>query len=291
MADADPWTMLLRAPRARDAFLLRVVMGGPWSLLVADEAPLTVMGQLQGNAWFAVEGGEPTLLHPGDVVLVRAPVHYRVASDPSVQPSMTIGPDQSCTGADGRELADALAQGVRTWGNDPAGADRLIVGTYRSDTQASRLLLGALPPALVVPAAAPELIGLLNRELAADADAGVLDRLLDLVLIDAVRTARAQLTSGAGGPVGVALRAITRHRRNRGRSARSPLGRGSRAQRSRPGFGTRWVTPRRPTSPTGGWHWPPICCSTPTRPWTRSRPGSATARRSASVQPSAGGSG
>ena len=36
MADADPWTMLLRAPRARDAFLLRVVMGGPWSLLVAD---------------------------------------------------------------------------------------------------------------------------------------------------------------------------------------------------------------------------------------------------------------
>lgn len=208
MADADPWTMLLRAPRARDAFLLRVVMGGPWSLLVADEAPLTVMGQLQGNAWFAVEGGEPTLLHPGDVVLVRAPVHYRVASDPSVQPSMTIGPDQSCTGADGRELADALAQGVRTWGNDPAGADRLIVGTYRSDTQVSRLLLGALPPALVVPAAAPELIGLLNRELAADADAGVLDRLLDLVLIDAVRTARAQLTSGAGGPVGVALRAI-----------------------------------------------------------------------------------
>lgn len=69
MADTDPWTMLLRAPRARDAFLLRVVMGGPWSLLVADEAPLTVMGQLQGNAWFAVEGGEPTLLHPGDVVL------------------------------------------------------------------------------------------------------------------------------------------------------------------------------------------------------------------------------
>lgn len=60
----------------------------------------------------------------------------------------------------------------------------------------------------MVPAAAPELIGLLNRELAADADAGVLDRLLDLVLIDAVRTARAQLTSGAGGPVGVALRAI-----------------------------------------------------------------------------------
>ena len=118
MADADPWTMLLRAPRARDAFLLRVVMSGPWSLLVADEAPLTVMGQLQGSAWFAVEGGEPTLLHPGDVVLVRAPVHYRVASDPSVQPSMTIGPDQSCTGPTGANSPmrwpRACARGVMT---------------------------------------------------------------------------------------------------------------------------------------------------------------------------------
>ena len=39
----------LAQPHARDAFLLRVVMGRPWSLSVEDEAPLTIIPVLSGE--------------------------------------------------------------------------------------------------------------------------------------------------------------------------------------------------------------------------------------------------
>ncbi|HXS44571.1 MAG TPA: cupin domain-containing protein, partial [Solirubrobacteraceae bacterium] len=53
---------LLDGPRARDAFLLRSSMDPPWSLRIADEAPLTVLAMVRGRAWVLADEGEPVLL-------------------------------------------------------------------------------------------------------------------------------------------------------------------------------------------------------------------------------------
>ena len=52
----DPLTQVLDAPRARDAFLLRVTMSPPWSVLIKDRAPLAVVAVTSGEAWFEADG-------------------------------------------------------------------------------------------------------------------------------------------------------------------------------------------------------------------------------------------
>ena len=54
---------LLDGPRARNAFVLRSIMDPPWSLLIRDRAPLTVLSLVRGKAWVIPEDGEATLLH------------------------------------------------------------------------------------------------------------------------------------------------------------------------------------------------------------------------------------
>jgi AraC-like DNA-binding protein len=88
-------------------------------------------------------------------------------------------------------LTDAMGLGVRTWGNDPAGRVVLLTGTYLTDGEISRPLLDALPAAVVVRRDEWDtpLVGLLADEIARDrpGDQAVLDRLLDLLLIAALR--------------------------------------------------------------------------------------------------------
>ncbi len=49
----DVLEALLDGPRARGAFLLRALLDPPWSLRIEDEAPLTVVAVVRGEAWFA----------------------------------------------------------------------------------------------------------------------------------------------------------------------------------------------------------------------------------------------
>lgn len=46
----DVLEALLDGPRARGAFLLRAQLDPPWSLRIEDEAPLTVLAVLRGEA-------------------------------------------------------------------------------------------------------------------------------------------------------------------------------------------------------------------------------------------------
>ena len=55
---------LLDGPRARGAFLLRSMMDPPWSLRIQDEAPLTLVAVVRGEAWVVPDGGEPVRLGP-----------------------------------------------------------------------------------------------------------------------------------------------------------------------------------------------------------------------------------
>lgn len=179
----------LDGPRARGAFLLHVLMQPPWSMEVTDDAPLTLVAVLSGDLWLRRDGEEPRSLAGGDVLLVRPGTSYVLSSDRDLAPHIHIGPAQTCTGNDGRDLSDEFATGLRQWGNDPHGGDTLLVASYHSRAEVGRELMGALPELLVTSAASQPFLDGLVREVGQDDLAGrsMLDRLLDIVVVSAVR--------------------------------------------------------------------------------------------------------
>jgi AraC-like DNA-binding protein len=211
---------LLDGPRARGAFLLRTQLDPPWSMRIADEAPLCLIATTRGDAWLVPEDGEALRLGPGDIAVVRGPDAYTLADDPGTPPQVIILPGNRCVTPDGQEVELMSYMGVRTWGNSPVGSTVMLSGTYELEGEVSRRLLNALPPLLVVPNDAWEspLVGLLAEEIVKD-DPGqeaVLDRLLDVLLIAVLRAWFARPDADAPGwyraysdpVVGKALRLI-----------------------------------------------------------------------------------
>jgi AraC-like DNA-binding protein len=197
----DALTGLLDGPRARGAFLLRSIMDPPWSVRVQDRAPLSLVAIMRGEAWVVPDDADPVRLVPGDVAITRGPDPFTFADDPATRPQVVIHPGQRCTTPDGKDLAQAMDLGVRTWGNDPDGSTTMLIGTYQMRGEVSRRLLEALPSVVVLPDGAwnRSLVPLLGDEIVKD-DPGqevVLDRLLDLLLISVLRTWFARPDSGA----------------------------------------------------------------------------------------------
>jgi AraC-like DNA-binding protein len=166
-------------------------MDPPWSLRIQDEAPLTLVAMVRGEASILRDAGDPVRLGPGDVAVLRGPEPYTVADDPATPPHAVIHPGQRCTTPEGDELAEMTDLGVRTWGNSPDGATMMLTGTYQMDGEVSGRLLRALPALLVVADDAWDspLIPLLAAEIVKDepGQEAVLDRLLDLLLIAVLR--------------------------------------------------------------------------------------------------------
>lgn len=182
---------LLDGPRAREAFLLRTSVDPPWSLRVRDEAPLTLVAVVRGDAWILPDGDPPARVGPGDVAIVRGPGHYTVADDPGTAPQVVITPQQGCETPDGEDAGQMSDLGVRTWGNRPDGATVLLTGTYHLHREIGQRLVGALPTLLVLSEDAWDcpLVGLLADEVVKDepGQEAVLDRLLDLLLVAVLR--------------------------------------------------------------------------------------------------------
>jgi AraC-like DNA-binding protein len=128
----------------------------------------------------------------GGVAIVRGPDPYTIADDPSTSPQILIEPNQRCTTLRGEPLHETMNLGVRTWGNHPEGRTNFLIGVYQSHSEISASLLNALPHMLTLPSEAWDvpLIGLLASEIAKDelGQEVVLNRLLDLVLVSALRT-------------------------------------------------------------------------------------------------------
>lgn len=219
----DPLAGLLDGPRARGAFVLRSIMNPPWSLRIADEAPLTVVALLRGVAWIAPDDARPLRLQPGDVVIVRGPDPYTVADNPDTPPDVLILPGQRCVRPDGSDLAESMDLGVRTWGNSAGGSTVLLTGAYLMSGEVSQRLLGVLPTVLHLPADSWDcsFVSLLAEEIVKDepGQEAVLDRLLDLLLIAVLRTwfarpegtAPAWYRAQADPVVGRALRLVHHH--------------------------------------------------------------------------------
>lgn len=218
----DALAGLLDGPRARQAFLLRVVLDPPWSMRIQDRAPLAVIAIVRGDAYVTPDGGPTVRLRPGDVMVARGPDPYTVADEPGRPPQVIVHPGDRCQTLAGEDLAEAWDQGVRTWGSGTDGRSVFLVGTYHSPGEISDRLLRALPPLVTVTAEqlASPLVALLAAEMTKEdqGQSAVLDRLLDLLLIGALRSwfARPEAAAGwfqaqADPVVGRALRMLHNH--------------------------------------------------------------------------------
>ncbi|WP_328862224.1 AraC family transcriptional regulator [Streptomyces sp. NBC_00306] len=187
----DALAGLLDGPRARGAFLLRMVMEPPWSVRIEDQAPLSLMCVTQGQTWISSDTGDEVLMRPGDVAIARGPGGYTTGDDLRTEPLALIGPGGTCHTLRGEPLATSMALGVRSWGNDPDGSTVMLVGTYQMKGEVSARLLDALPP--LVHLTADEwncpLMPVLDDEISRDepGQSVVLDRILDLMLIAVLR--------------------------------------------------------------------------------------------------------
>jgi AraC-like DNA-binding protein len=182
---------LLDGPRARDAFLLRSRLDPPFGIRVQDEAPLTLVAMVRGEAWIVPDAGDPVPLRAGDAAILRGPDPYTVADDPATTPQVVILPGQRCVSPDGTELKEMRRTGVRTWGNSAEGETELLTGTYQLRSSTSQRLLDALPALLTLSSDSlrSPLIQFLAEEIGKDepGQEAVLDRLLDLLLIAVLR--------------------------------------------------------------------------------------------------------
>lgn len=165
-------------------------MEPPWSLSVQDGAPLTVLALLSGTAWVRTDG-EAVELAAGDVALLRGPEPYVVADDAQREPNIVILPGQECATLAGDPVHLSMKHGVRTWGNSSTGASTMLIGTYDSDAELGSAVAAALPRVAVVPAGGvqPALLDLLAGEVSTEApgQGSVIDRMLDVLLLHAVR--------------------------------------------------------------------------------------------------------
>ncbi|TDO14538.1 AraC-like DNA-binding protein [Mycobacterium sp. BK086] len=189
----DALVGLLDGVRAHGAFVLRMVLDPPWSMRIQDEAPLTLVCVTAGTAVLSPDGGAaPVHLDAGDVALTRGTTHYVLADSAGTAPQVVIHPGQRCTTLSGEDLKFAMALGVRTWGNSESGATRAVVGAYEGHSAVSVRLLSALPNVAVLRAAEWDspLPQALSTEALRDGPGqeAFLDRLLDLLLLDFLRT-------------------------------------------------------------------------------------------------------
>ena len=179
-------------PRARGAFALRAVMSPPWSVRIEDRAPLSVVAVTAGEAVVTLPHGAPVTLVVGQVALLRGPDPYVFADRADRAPIVVVLPDQRCASPiDGHSMSAEMDLGVRTWGNDVHGATTMLIGSYHGDGEIGRRLTDALPPLAVVSAedGVGAVLDLLGAEIARDLPGQpvVLDRLLDLVVVHALR--------------------------------------------------------------------------------------------------------
>jgi hypothetical protein len=67
----DALARLLDAPRGRDAYLVRTTLAAPWSIRLADGAPLGLVAVLHGSAWITGDDGLSVELRAGDVAVAK----------------------------------------------------------------------------------------------------------------------------------------------------------------------------------------------------------------------------
>ncbi|HVW46423.1 MAG TPA: AraC family transcriptional regulator [Solirubrobacterales bacterium] len=197
----------LARARASGGVFARSVARPPWGLRLPGTIQLAVHAVVRGSAWIWLDDPDAAIqLVPGDVALVRGGPDHHVAHDAGA----------ACLGHE--EFVGLQAAEPQP---DDGQATVFLCGAYRFSGDVGRGLLDALSPIMHLPTVPDDrlttAVGLLARELAVSepGQQTVLDRLLDVVLVYAMRRAldrggdSPRWFRAAGDPrLGPALRAI-----------------------------------------------------------------------------------
>ncbi|KOV58129.1 AraC family transcriptional regulator [Streptomyces sp. MMG1121] len=170
---------LLRA-RATGAVFARTVAEPPWGLRLGGSIQLSVHTVVRGRGylWLDTPGSAVELI-PGDVTLVRGGPNHYIGHEP---------------GAECLEPEDFRARYAHVGPGDNPRATVFLCGAYQFSGDVGSGLLEALPQVMTLSAAIDdpirEVVTLLSRELLRTEPAQqiVLDRLLDLLLVMAIRS-------------------------------------------------------------------------------------------------------
>ncbi|MFJ4783612.1 AraC family transcriptional regulator [Streptomyces sp. NPDC088794] len=184
----DAVSEMLAEVRARGAVFRQTIMRAPWALRMASGAPLTLATMVRGRAWIVPDRHEPVPIGVGDIAVVRGDVPYAVADSPATTPSLVVTSADYCPGAEGVEHTSGP---TRTCGTPAEGAAVLVSGAFERRGELSEPLLQALPAVLVVSAEGSSWPSaeMVAEEVTRDRPGQqmVLDRLLDLMLVSALR--------------------------------------------------------------------------------------------------------
>jgi AraC-like DNA-binding protein len=203
---------LLERSRARGAAFAHSAMRAPWGLAFGGDQALAIHAVVAGDVTLEHDDGHALRLLAGDIVLVRGIAHRLVDT-----------PGAPCVDLEQFLATGAVPGTPRRYANGPGPpSSEFFCGAYLFSGDLCGELLAQLPPvAHVRPQAGGPLrlaLDLLAQELARDAPGQqtILDRLLDVVLVHALRELFTR--EGAGAPhwyralddpqVGAALRAI-----------------------------------------------------------------------------------
>jgi AraC-like DNA-binding protein len=169
----------LTRARASGGVFARSVALPPWGLCLSGTIQLAVHAVVRGHAWVWLDDPrEAFQLTPGDVALVRGGLDHRVADSPT----------SLCLTAD-----DFRARHSNDEHSGDPESTVFLCGAYQFAGDVGSQLVEALPPVLHLRHADDDplhdAIGLLSRELATPepGQQTVLDRLLDIVLVHALR--------------------------------------------------------------------------------------------------------
>jgi AraC-like DNA-binding protein len=170
----------LTRARASGGIFARTLARPPWGLRLSGTIHLALHAVVQGRAWLWLDDPQAALeLAPGELALVRGGLDHHIAHQP---------------GATCLEPAEFRARHANDEHSDDRRATLFLCGAYRFSSDVGEGLLSALPQILPISAAVGDplhdVIAVLSRELAASepGQQTVLDRLLDILLVLAIRT-------------------------------------------------------------------------------------------------------
>jgi AraC-like DNA-binding protein len=170
----------LARARASGGVFARTVAAPPWGLRLSGSIQLALHAVVQGRAWLWLDDPQAAAeLAPGELALVRGGLDHHIAHEPAA----------ACL-----EPAEFKARHANDQHCDDRRATVFLCGAYRFSGDVGEALLGALPQVLPLSAAVGDplhdVIAVLSRELAAPqpGQQTVLDRLLDILLVLAIRT-------------------------------------------------------------------------------------------------------
>lgn len=196
MEHIDTLSLILNDIRLHGAVFRESQMSSPWSVRLHTPGLTSFHIVTRGEAWLVRADAEPLKLQTGDIVTLPSGVEHRVQDDPSTR----ISPQDLM-----QELHGLQAEPIRLGGEGPTTG--LLSGHYRFDIDLARPLIAALPPVMHQRSIAgtPPLwlrIGLQfiaqETAVAQPGQQVIINRVADILLVEALRDHVASLPEGAG---------------------------------------------------------------------------------------------